>query len=118
MKKPLITEISLKVKNNTNLPQPVVMFNSLPNVNASNNNHTLYEFDLSAETFVGITTVQLAYTVIPNPTTLFLISPLTSLTISGVVDVLNSFGLVLFQYSGTTIYAYTDIYNLMNIVTS
>jgi hypothetical protein len=117
--KPLKTQISLRIKNNTNLPQPVEILSALSNPYTANNSKTLYKFDLSTEDFVGITKVNISYYIIPNPSGIT--SPdilLQTLSIAGIVSALNSLGLAIFSYSGTDIYASSDIYNFSNIVTS
>jgi hypothetical protein len=116
--KPLKTQINLRIQNNTNYSQPVEILSALSSPYTANNSKSFYTFDLSTEDFVGITGVMIGYFINPNffgidsP-----IVPLTSLSIAGVVDALNTLGLTIFSYSGTTIYASTDAYTLNGITT-
>ena len=52
-------QINLKVKNNTALPQPVSILGIVPNQNTANNNNFLYEFNFSAQSYVGVTNVNI-----------------------------------------------------------
>ena len=109
--KPLKTQINLKIKNNTSFSQPVEILSALSSPYTANNAKSFYTFDLSAETFVGITGVTLNYNVVPNVTAIqSLTIPLVTLSVAGVVDALNTLGLSIFNYSGTTIYASSDAY--------
>jgi hypothetical protein len=112
------TEIVLKIKNNTNFTQPVEILSALSSPYTANNSTNFYTFDLSAETFVGITGVRINYYI--NPSILGIWSPvvqLTTLSIAGIVDALNSLGLTIFNYNGTTIYGSSDAYTLRDIET-
>ena len=116
--KDLKTEIILRIKNNTNLPQPVEILSALGNNFSASNATNLYTWDLSSETFSGITSVQLGYTLhgdgfgLSTP-----ILPLSSLSIQGIVNALNTTGLAIFQYSGTNIYASSNVYDFNALVT-
>ena len=112
------TEIVLKIKNNTNFTQPVEILSALSSPYTANNSTSFYTFDLSTETFAGITGVRIYYFINPNviPITSQLI-PLTTLSIAGIVDALNTLGLGLFSYDGTTIYTTSNSYDFQDIVT-
>ena len=90
---------------------------SIPTNDSANNVNILYNFDLSAETFNGVSTVGLDYSTPSIPTTI-IFAPLTDKTISGVVNALNAFGLDLFYYSGTNIAvnSNTNIYYKIRII--
>jgi hypothetical protein len=112
------TEIVLKIKNNTNFTQPVEILSALSSPYTANNSTSFYTFDLSTETFAGITGVRIDYSINPD---VFGISspvvPLTTLSIAGIVDALNTLGLTIFNYSGTTIYGSSDAYTFIDMVT-
>jgi hypothetical protein len=116
--KPLKTQINLRVKNNTNFSQPVEILSALSSPYTANNSTTFYTFDLSTETFAGITGVRIDYFINPNSFGINSpVVPLTTLSIAGIVDALNTLGLTIFSFSGTTIYASSDAYTLNDIVT-
>lgn len=95
--------INLRIENNTAFPQDINILGSIPALDSANNVNILYAFDLSTETWGGgINQVRLNYASPSNPS-IFVIVPLTDLTISGVVNALNTLGLDLFYYSGTNI---------------
>jgi hypothetical protein len=94
--------INLKIVNNTTFPQEVNILGSIPINDSANNVNILYNFDLSTENWVGVGRVRLNYASPSNPSVIAIV-PLTDLTISGVVNALNSFGLDLFYFSGTNI---------------
>ena len=95
--------INLRIENNTAFSQDINILGSIANIDSANNVNLLYAFDLSTETWGGgINQVRLNYATPSNPS-IFVIVPLTDLTISGVVNALNSLGLDLFYFSGTDI---------------
>jgi hypothetical protein len=100
--KPVKQNINLKLENNTAYPQDINILGSIANLDSANNVNILYAFDLSTENWVGVGQVRLNYASPSNPS-IFVIVPLTDLTISGVVNALNTLGLDLFYYSGTDI---------------
>jgi hypothetical protein len=101
--KPVKQNINLKLENNTTFSQDINILGSIANIDSANNVNLLYAFDLSTETWGGgINQVRLNYATPSNPS-IFVIVPLTDLTISGVVNALNSLGLDLFYFSGTDI---------------
>lgn len=116
--KPLKTQINLRVQNNTNFSQPVEILSALSSPYTANNSTTFYTFDLSTETFAGITGVRIDYFINPNVSGVSSpVIPLATLSIAGIVDALNTLGLTIFSYSGTTIYGSSDAYTLNDIVT-
>jgi hypothetical protein len=100
--KPIKQNINLKLENNTAFSQDINILGSIANIDSANNVNFLYAFDLSTENWVGVGQVRLNYSTPSNPS-IFVIVPLTDLTISGVVNALNSLGLDLFYFSGTDI---------------
>jgi len=101
--KPVKQNINLKLENNTAFPQDINILGSLANIDSANNVNFLYAFNLSTEDWTGgINQVRLSYST-PTQMGIFAVTPLTDLTISGVVNALNSFGLDLFYFSGTNI---------------
>lgn len=118
MKKPTPLQIILRIKNNTNLTQPVEILSALSNPYSASNSTNLYTWDLSTETFAGITSIQLGYTIVGDPFGLNTpVIPLATLSVAGVVDALNTTGLAIFQYDGAFIYASSDTYVLNGLVT-
>ena len=116
--KPLKTQISLRIQNNTNFSQPVEILSVIPSIYTANNSTKFYTFDLSTEDFVGITGVRVDYFIIPNFSGINSpVVPLTTLSIAGIVDALNTLGLGLFSYDGTTIYTTSNVYDFQDIVT-
>jgi len=105
--------INLKIQNNTAFPQDINILGSIPNIYSANNVNLLYAFNLSTENFGGgINQVRLGYDT-PTQVGIMVIAPLTDLSISGIVNALNTFGLDLFYFSGTTIAvnSNTNVYN-------
>ena len=101
--KPVKQNINLKLENNTAFPQDINILGSIPVLDSANNVNLLYAFDLSTENWGGgINQVRLNYASPSNPS-IFVIVPLTDLSISGVVNALNTLGLDLFYFSGTNI---------------
>ena len=108
--------INLRIQNNTAFSQDINILGNFPIVDSANNVNILYNFDLSTENWGGgINHVRLSYGTLSNPS-LIKVAPLTDLSISGVVNALNTFALDLFYYSGTNIgvnsntYIYYKIY--------
>jgi hypothetical protein len=96
--------INLKIQNNTAFPQDINIFGNISTIDSANNTNIIYNYDLSAETWGGgINQVRLQYTIPPSSVSNIKIVPLTDLSISGVVNALNSLGLDLFYFSGTNI---------------
>jgi streptogramin lyase len=108
-------QINLKVKNNTALPQPVSILGIVPNSNTANNNNLLYEFNLTGQSFVGVTTVNINIANTSNPTVVVNTAPVLTQSIQGVVYALNTLNQGLFSYSGSTIYVSSNYYIYSNI---
>ena len=113
--KALDSQINLRVVNNTALPQPVSILGIVPNPNTANNNNILYEFNFTGQSYVGVTNVNAYISNTSNPTVVVYNAPVTSQSIQGVVDALNSLNQGLFSYSGTTIYVSSNYYIYSNI---
>lgn len=108
-------QINLKAVNNTTLPQAVSILSIIPNQNTANNNNLLYQFNLTGQSFIGITNVNIGISNTSNPAVVIYNAPVTSQSISGVVSALNTLNQGLFSYSGTTIYVSSDYYIYSNI---
>jgi streptogramin lyase len=113
--KPLESQINLKVANNTALPQPVSMLGIVANSNSANNSNILYEFNLTGQSFVGITNVNINISNTSNPSVIVNSAPVTTQSIQGVVDALNTLNQGIFSYSGSTIYVSSSYYIYSNI---
>ena len=112
---PLNSQINLRLINNTALPQPVSILGIVPNQNTANNNNIIYEFNFTGQSFLGITNVNINIANTSNPTVVVYNAPVTSQTIIGVVDALNTLNQGLFSYSGSTIYVSSNYYIYSNI---
>jgi hypothetical protein len=113
--KPLDSQINLKVVNNTALPQPVSILGIVPNQNSANNSNILYQFNLTGQSYIGITNVNINISNTSNPTIIVYSAPVTTQSIQGVVDALNSLNQGIFSYSGSTIYVSSNYYIYSNI---
>jgi len=113
--KPFESQINLKVVNNTALPQPVSILSIVANSNSANNSNNLYEFDLTGQSFVGITNVNINISNTSNPSVVVYSAPVTTQSIQGVVDALNTLNQGIFSYSGSTIYVSSSYYIYSNI---
>jgi streptogramin lyase len=113
--KPLESQINLRLVNNTALPQPVSILGIVPNSNTANNNNFLYEFNFTGQSYVGVTNVNINISNTSNPTVVVYNALVTSQSIIGVVDALNSLNQGLFSYSGSTIYVSSNYYIYSNI---
>lgn len=113
--KALKSQINLKVVNNTPYSQVVDILSVLPNRNSANESNGLYTFDMSSVSFSGVISVNITYTTTSNPTPVTLTAPVSTQNIQGVVDALNTLGIGIFNYSGTTIYVPSSIYTYSNI---
>lgn len=118
MKNNLKSEIILRIKNNTNLTQPVEILSALGSPYSSSSSTNLYTWNLTTETFAGITSVQLSYSLAGSGFGLLTpVLPLVTLSIAGIVSALNTTGLAIFQNDGAIIYASSDIYDFSGLVT-
>ena len=113
--KSIKSQINLRIVNNTALPQPVSILGIVPNSNTANNNNFLYEFNFIGQSYVGVTNVSINISNTSNPTIVVYNVPVTSQSIIGVVDALNTLNQGLFSYSGTTIYVSSNYYIYSNI---
>lgn len=113
--KPFESQINLRVVNNTSLAQPVSILGVVANTNSANNSNILYEFNLTGQSFVGITSVNINIANTSNPTIVVYTAPVTTQSIQGVVDALNTLNQGIFSYSGSTIYVSSDYYVYSNI---
>lgn len=113
--KELESQINLRIVNNTALPQPISILGIVPNQNTANNNNILYEFDFTGQSFVGVTTVNINIANTSNPTVIINTASVTSQSIIGVVDGLNTLNQGLFSYYGSKIYVSSNYYIYSNI---
>jgi hypothetical protein len=113
--KSMESQINLRISNNTALPQPVSILGIVPNQNTANNNNFLYEFNFTGQSYAGITNVNINIANTSNPAVVVYNAPVTSQSIIGVVDALNTLNQGLFSYSGTTIYVSSNYYIYSNI---
>jgi hypothetical protein len=108
--KPLYSEINLKITNNTALPQPVSILGIVPNNNTANNNNLLYEYNLTGQSFVGITSVDIVIDTIVFFNPINYTIPVLTQSIQGLVDALNTLNQGIFLYYGDTVYVNSDYY--------
>lgn len=102
-------QIALQIKSNLSFVAEVSLMNAYYNPNSQQNNGDYsYVFDLSTETFVGVSQVTLDYYTTNISIITSINKPLLNNSIAGVVNALNSCGVGLFFYSGTTIYTYNN----------
>lgn len=107
--------INIKIANNTSFNQDISILGVIPNPNSANNSNILYSFDLSTQIFVLVNSVSITYASTSNPTPTTLTANVLVSSIQGVVEALNTLGIGLFNYSGTTIYVSSSIYTYSNI---
>lgn len=113
--KTLKSQINLKITNNTSLSQNVDILGVIPNLNFANNSNILYNFDMSSVSFLNVNSVYITYTSTSSPTPITTSVSVVTSNIQGVVDALNTLGIGIFNYSGTTIYVSSSIYVYTNI---
>jgi surface protein len=113
--KALKSQINLKITNNTSLSQNVDILGVIPNSYSANNSNILYNFDMSSVSFLNVNSVFITYTSTSNPTPITTSVSVATSNIQGVVDALNTLGIGIFNYSGTTIYVSSSIYIYSNI---
>jgi surface protein len=101
--------ISLNVKNNTNLPQQVMMLGGTQDP-LGIAPHILYQWDLTNEAYYGSITVTIVISSTSNPTPVSYTVPVNGYNINAVLVALNSLGLGIFQVSGNIIYVSNDFY--------
>jgi surface protein len=108
--KPLKSQINLRVVNNTALPQPVSIMGIVANINTANNSNLLYEFNLTGQSFIGITNININISNTSNPTIVLYSAQVLTQSIQGVVDALNTLNQGLFFYSGNIVYVSSSYY--------
>jgi hypothetical protein len=107
--------INLRLQNNTALPQDINIFGNIPNINSANNINTVYEWDLSGQSYVASTSVEISISSTSNPTPITYSVVLLGNNIQGVADALNTLNLGIFQVSGNTMYVLNDFYIYGNL---
>jgi surface protein len=110
--------INLKIQNNTPIRQGISILGVVPNPLSANNINNLYSFDLSQQNFTAVNSVTIIFTTVNNPTPTTLVAQVLQSNIQGVVDALNTLGVGVFTFSGSTIYVQNDFYIYSNLVTS
>lgn len=109
MSEPINDLISLNIVNNTNLPQKA-------NILGGNQDplgvppHSIYQWDLSTEDYVGVTRVQIQIATPSHPSPILYTVSLANNNIQGVVVALNTLNKGIFQYYGTIVYVSNDYY--------
>ena len=111
----LKSQINLKITNNTSLSQNVDILGVIANSYSANNSNILYNFNMSSVSFLNVNSVFITYTSTSNPTPITTSVSVATSNIQGVVDALNTLGIGIFNYSGTTIYVSSSIYIYSNI---
>jgi surface protein len=109
--------INLKIQNNTPIPQTISILGNIPNLMSANNIKNLYVFDLSQQNFTAVNSVTIIFTTVNNPTPTTLVAQVLQSNIQGVVEALNTLGVGIFTFSGSTIYVQNDFYIYSNLVT-
>ena len=102
------SSINLKITNNTPFELPMSILGVVPNQNAFNNINYVYQFDMSAETL--ILNFEFRYKTQTNPTVIVENVVSASTTILGYVEALNNLNVGIFDYSGNTIYMFSNTY--------
>jgi hypothetical protein len=114
-------EISVTIKNNTPLVQPVTLFTEIFNI-PSNIVGSTYTWDISGESyFYGIVppTINVQYDTVPiTGLTPYTTATLPTNDIAGVVSALNSLNIGTFASSGNVIYVSSSIYFFGNLILS
>ena len=108
-------DINLKITNKTAFEQSISILGVVPNPNSTNNINTLFTFDLSAQNFTGIISVNIVYALNSNLIYTNQTVPISSQNIEGVVNALNTLNIGVFSYSGSTIYVSSNIYTYQSI---
>lgn len=114
-------EISVTIKNNTSVAQPVTLFTEFFAIPA-NISGTTYSWDISGESFFyGLVTptVNIQYDTVPVTN----LTPYTSLnllsnTVAGVVAALNTLNIGTFYSVGNTIYVASSVYYFGGLILS
>jgi len=117
MKKPN-NQISLEIKNNLSNPSGVLVMNNLFNPNNQANATNYYEWDLSTESFIGVSSITITYYNVGSLIPIIKTTPLFQLNVNGVADSLSLLNMGFFFSSGNLVYTYNDNYVFGNIVIS
>ena len=106
---PIKDTINISVRNNTNLPQTISILggNQDPNGTPAN---TLAQWNIASETFFASDWITIQAAPASNPTLVNYEVQLQSATIQGVVAAINTLGIGVFQYSGSTIYTANNLF--------
>lgn len=104
--------ITLKIQNNLQFNANVPILGGVQDTASGQvNSGTLYEYDLSAETFFGITSLSLTVTTVTNPTAQIFVKKEAQITsIKQVVEILNTFNVGVFNYSNEIIFITNSYY--------
>jgi surface protein len=113
--KPVKQNINLRIENNTALPQDINILGSIPFLNSANNSNTIYEWDLSGETYFGNITATISISTITNPIPTTYTVTVLGYNTQAVALALNTLNLGVFQVSGNTIYTLNDSYIYGNL---
>lgn len=108
--KPFESQINLKVVNNTALSQPVSILGVISNIDNANNSNKIYQYNLTGQNFTGITSVDIIISNTSNPLPITYSAPVTTQSLIGVVEALNSLNQGIFFYSGNIIYVSSSYY--------
>jgi hypothetical protein len=113
--KALKSQINLRITNNTSFNQFVDILSVIPNPLSANESNGLYNFDMSSVNFLALSSFTITYTSTSNPTPVTISLSVSTQNIQGFVDALNTLGIGIFNFSGTTIYVSSSIYVYSNI---
>ena len=104
------SSINLKITNNTPFELPTSILGVVPNQNAFNNINYVYQFDMSGETFSPFGFIFGYYSTSAPSTLLEYTFNNPTPTIQGYVSALNTLNIGFFNYSGNTIYMFSNNY--------
>lgn len=107
--RPIKDTINVRVSNNTAFTQNVNLLGGTADP-LGVPPHTLYQWNLSAETYSGITGVQILISSTANPIPVLYTVQLNGSNIQAVASALNTLNFGNFQISGNIIYVVNDFY--------
>lgn len=114
-------DISLRIKNNLNREAKLSILGGTQDPsNGQANAKTIYEWDLSSETFTNITVVSIQASTIDNPTSkIYQVANQDGLitNIETIARLLNTLNLGVFNYTGSTLWIIDDINVFGNLET-
>lgn len=110
--------IQLEIKNNLAKPAAVIILAGQWNPNNQANATELYEYDLSAETFIGVTQLQLFYYEVGSVILKSQTVPMTNGSIAQVAAALNSLNMGLWFTNSNMVYTYSFKYIFDNLTLS